>query len=80
MKIAVLFFGITSDLMNTSQLEYNFDEGLSVNDFKNQLQSDYPQLKNLNSYAVALNESYTTGEELIQPNDVLAVIPPVSGG
>ena len=80
MKIKVLFFGITTDLMQTSALECTINEGSTVADFRKQLQTDYPQLSNLNTYAVALNEEYTSGDEVIQQNDILAVIPPVSGG
>ena len=40
----------------------------------------YPQLENINSYAIAVNESYATDEIVLKENDVVAVIPPVSGG
>ncbi len=80
MKITVLFFGITTDLMQRSVLELTITEGSTVADFRKQLQTDYPQLANLNTYAIALNEEYTSGDEVIHQNDTLAVIPPVSGG
>lgn len=80
MKINVLFFGITSDLMQTSILEFSIPKGSTVTNFRKQLQTDYPQLSNLNTYAIALNEEYTSGDEVIHQNDTLAVIPPVSGG
>ncbi len=80
MKITVLFFGITTDLMQRSVLELTITEGSNVADFRKQLQTDYPQLSNLNKYAIALNEEYTSGDEVIHQNDTLAVIPPVSGG
>ena len=34
----------------------------------------------MSAYAVAINESYVTDETIIQENDVIAIIPPVSGG
>jgi molybdopterin converting factor small subunit len=34
----------------------------------------------MSSYAIAINESYATDDMLIQENDVVAIIPPVSGG
>lgn len=80
MKIKVLFFGITSDLMQTTELQITLKDGQTVADFRKQLQIDYPQLEHLNTYAIALNEEYTIGDEVIQQNDILAVIPPVSGG
>ena len=59
MKINVLFFGITTDLMQTSILEFSIPKGSTVTNFRKQLQTDYPQLANLNTYAIALNEEYT---------------------
>ena len=80
MKITVLFFGITTDLMQTSALEFTMHDGQTVADFRTKLQIDFPQLEHLDTYAIALNEEYTSGDEVIKQNDVLAVIPPVSGG
>ena len=47
---------------------------------KNLLKKKYTQLKQLNSYAIAVNESYAADELVLKENDVIAVIPPVSGG
>ncbi|WP_298882553.1 MoaD/ThiS family protein [uncultured Polaribacter sp.] len=80
MKIKVLFFGITTDLVATSNLELDVLEGLSVSNFKNLLKEKYPQLENIDSYAIAVNEEYASNEVLLKENDVIAVIPPVSGG
>lgn len=80
MKIKVLFFGITTDLVATSNLELDVLEGLSVSSFKNLLKEKYPQLENIDSYAIAVNEEYASNEVLLKENDVIAVIPPVSGG
>ncbi len=66
--------------MQRSLLELTITEGSNVADFRKQLQTNYPQLSNLNTYAIALNEEYTSGDEVIHQNDTLAVIPPVSGG
>ncbi|MCL7752294.1 MoaD/ThiS family protein [Polaribacter sp. Z022] len=80
MKIKVLFFGITTDLVATSNLELGVLEGLSVSSFKNLLKENYPKLENIDSYAIAVNEEYASNELLLKENDVIAVIPPVSGG
>ena len=80
MKIQLLFFGITSDLMNTSQLEMNVDENTSIFNFKALLKEKFPQLENINSYAIAVNEEYATDDFILKEGDVVAVIPPVSGG
>ncbi|QTE24359.1 MoaD/ThiS family protein [Polaribacter cellanae] len=80
MKIKTLFFGITSDLLATNNLEITVSENSSVKDFKLLLKEKYPQLKNINSYAIAVNEEYAADDLVLKESDVLAVIPPVSGG
>jgi|SaaInl5LU_22_DNA_1037371.scaffolds.fasta_scaffold137786_2 molybdopterin converting factor subunit 1 len=80
MKLKILFFGIATELANTSEIEISLPEEASVKDFKMALQIIFPKLQNLNSYAIAVNESYATDALLLKPDDVLAVIPPVSGG
>ena len=80
MKIKVLFFGITTDLVNTSTIDLVLSEASTIVDFKNLLSKEYPQLKNINSYAIAVNESYATDKVVLKEADVVAVIPPVSGG
>ena len=80
MKIQVLFFGITTDLVETSALNLELPELSTVQSFKNFLKEKYPQLKNIDSYAIAVNESYATDELVLSENNTVAVIPPVSGG
>ena len=80
MKINVLLFGISSDLVGASALELDVLENATVSDFKNTLQKEYNQLTQLNSYAIAVNESYANNEDVLKENDVVAIIPPVSGG
>lgn len=80
MKIEVLFFGITADLIGETQLEIEFQNLISVADFKLALKEKHPQLKNINSYAIAVNEEYAEDHLLLKVNDVVAIIPPVSGG
>ena len=80
MKLKILFFGITTDLIGASNSNESFADGISVFYFKNQLVEKYPKLKNINSYAIAVNESYATDEQVLFDNDVVAIIPPISGG
>ena len=80
MKISVLFFGITTDLIGASQLELELNEKVSIADFKSILVQKYPKLENINSYAIAVNEEYAEDSVALNEGDVIAVIPPVSGG
>lgn len=80
MKIQVLLFGIVTDLLETSQLEIDIDEHSTILEFKLFLKQNYPKLKNLSSYAFAVNENYATDDLILNKGDVVAIIPPVSGG
>lgn len=80
MKIEILFFGITTDLVNTSNLVVEVNKALSIAEFKIFLKHKFPQLENINSYAVAVNETYATDDVVLKENDTVAIIPPVSGG
>ena len=80
MTIKILLFGITTDLLKTSGLELEVSNNSSVADFKQILVDKYPVLENINSYAIAVNESYASDTDILKENDVVAIIPPVSGG
>ena len=80
MNIKTLFFGITADLIGATELDVVLSGSISIGTFKIVLKEKYPQLKNINSYAIAVNEAYAEDTLLIKRNDVVAIIPPVSGG
>jgi molybdopterin converting factor small subunit len=80
MKIQLLLFGITTDLLKTSSLELEVSEKCTIDDFKKEITAQYPQLENINSYAIAVNEKYASDEKVLNQNDVVAIIPAVSGG
>ncbi|MFT6064230.1 MAG: molybdopterin converting factor subunit 1 [Paraglaciecola sp.] len=80
MKISVLFFGITTDLVKASQFSIEVEENSSIATLKTVLKAEFPQLENINSYAIAVNEEYAGDEKVLKGGDVVAVIPPVSGG
>jgi|TARA_B100000787_G_C16131057_1_gene267382 molybdopterin synthase sulfur carrier subunit len=80
MKITTLFFGITADLVGETELDIALESSIAVDAFKLVLKEKYPQLKNIDSYAIAVNEVYAEGVLILKEGDVVAVIPPVSGG
>tara|TARA_R110002124_G_scaffold21665_1_gene83056 strand:+ start:140 stop:382 length:243 start_codon:yes stop_codon:yes gene_type:complete len=80
MNIKTLFFGITADLVQNSELQIKVDENSSIVDFKLMLKDKFPQLENLNSYAIAVNEEYAENALILKNGDIVAIIPPVSGG
>ena len=80
MKIEVLFFGITADFVGQNKLDVKVPKNSTVADFKELLVTDYPSLKNINEFAIAVNEEYAEDGVNLNSNDVVAIIPPVSGG
>jgi molybdopterin converting factor subunit 1 len=80
MKVNVLLFGITKDLVGKQLLNIDIQEKSTVAEFKRLLQERYPELIELNSLAIAVNSEYAKDNVLINENDEIALIPPVSGG
>jgi molybdopterin converting factor subunit 1 len=80
MKIQLLLFGIVADLVGENSIELNLSDNTNVKELKEELIHTYPQLKNYTTYAVAVNETYALDDVSLKENDVVAIIPPVSGG
>jgi len=80
MQAQVLLFGIVADLVGESSINLELKIDSTVSDFKKKLTETYPQLQNYTTYAIALNEAYALDETIIKDKDVIAIIPPVSGG
>ena len=80
MNLQILLFGITTDLLGTNSITIQIENNISVAQFKQALVAQYPKLETLSSYAIAVNETYANDDLILQENDVIAIIPPVSGG
>ncbi len=78
MKINILAFGIAREIVGSScTTELT---GLLVQDLKRDLGAQYPRLKQLSSFMIAVNGVYAQPEQVINAGDEVAIIPPVSGG
>ena len=80
MKVNILLFGITKDLVGKQHLQLELPGKVTVSDFKKFMHEKYPELIELNSLAIAVNSEYANDACIIQENDEVALIPPVSGG
>lgn len=79
MTVNVLAFGIAKEIFGTNHLAINFDGATSV-DLKHYLENQFPRLKHLPTYMLAVNSEYAVDEIQINADDEIAIIPPVSGG
>ena len=80
MNVRLLFFGIAKDLVQLDDVYFELPNNATVAVFKSRLLDIFPQLTNLNSYFIAVNESYANDDTILNENDEVAILPPVSGG
>ena len=82
MIMTIKFFAAFRDIVGASDLSMNVEEGASVADVIARLEREHSgfggQLTRVTLTAV--NERYVPRQTALQPNDVLALFPPVSGG
>lgn len=82
MQITIKLFAGIADRLGSSTIQYTFNgQDLNVASLKEQLTLDYPEAASiLTSSFIAVNQQYAAGDDLINENDEVAIIPPVSGG
>jgi molybdopterin converting factor subunit 1 len=77
----ILLFASLKERMGKSQIMVHIDEGCSLDDFRKELFSQYPELKPYsNSLIVSVNQNFAGPEQHIHKGDEIAIFPPVSGG
>ncbi|MCL7749539.1 molybdopterin converting factor subunit 1 [Halalkalibacter alkaliphilus] len=76
--IKILLFAELQEEAGTDQVEVD-KAGVTVNEVKSWLQKQY-NLTTLENTMIAINESYADENEVVKDGDVIAFIPPVSGG
>jgi molybdopterin converting factor small subunit len=79
MKVNVLFFGATADLVGARKIEAPVSETTLAADVIEQLHAQYPNLKD-HALLFAVNEEYVSGDTRLKNGDELAIFTPVSGG
>lgn len=80
MEVNILLFGIAKDIVGSNKLKLLISEGGAVQELKNRLTEEYPGLLDLKSIAFAVNEEYVQDDYVLNVNDEIVIIPPVSGG
>lgn len=80
MKVDILAFGITKDIVGGASFSIEIAENSTVAQLKEQLGVRYPDFKALASLAIAINNEYAQEDQLLNASDEIVLIPPVSGG
>ena len=80
MEITVLAFGIARDIFGRESVQISLDSTSDIPTLKSKLEEQYPKLKELASYMIAVNDEYAHADAVINAGDEIAIIPPVSGG
>ncbi len=79
--IKILFFAAAADAIGTTKLEIDLSANASVAELLDRLTASYPGSRDvLGRSAVAVNERYAQRSTRIHSGDIIAIIPPVSGG
>jgi len=81
LKIKVLYFSSVKDKLKKQIEEFEIRENTTIEEFISLLQEKYPEIKDvLKNIMIAVNEEYKDKKYILKNNDVVAIIPPVSGG
>jgi len=80
MKIKVLAFGISKDILGGPSVSLEISNDSTVYNLQYLLEHNYPRLKQLASYLIAVNNEYALPGDTLHERDEIAIIPPVSGG
>ena len=80
LQVTVLFFGIARQMVQRDTMPVSLASNASLSLLKDVLYRRYPDLAQFDCFLFAVNECYQKENFLLQEGDVVALIPPVSGG
>ncbi|MBM7644008.1 molybdopterin synthase sulfur carrier subunit [Scopulibacillus daqui] len=77
--IEILLFASLKEKTGHSKISWD-EAPLTVNELKEKLKRTVPGLEEIDHLMIAVNEVYALEGQVINEGDVVALIPPVSGG
>ncbi|OFX42649.1 MAG: hypothetical protein A2X05_09075 [Bacteroidetes bacterium GWE2_41_25] len=77
MEIKVLFFGVLTEVTDTSIKHYS--DADTMRDLKIRIIDDFPEIVHYN-YRIALNNEIIDGDPSLKSGDEVAFLPPFAGG
>jgi len=79
--LKILFFAKLKELIGASQIKFDIERGSTIQDLKNRLIKEYPQLQDyLPIMLISINQNFAFNTDVIPENAEVACFPPVSGG
>ncbi|MBB5174318.1 molybdopterin converting factor subunit 1 [Texcoconibacillus texcoconensis] len=78
--IEILLFAELEEIVGERKLTDPQLVGKTINEVREKLKQDYPNIKQIDRAMVAVNEEYAEDDQQLNEGDVVAFIPPVSGG
>ena len=79
MQVRVLAFGVLKDAMGGAEVSLELREGATVAELLEEVARSYPKAR-LQGIAVGVNAEYANAGQVLQANDEVGLLPPVSGG
>jgi molybdopterin converting factor small subunit len=79
MNFRLLAFGVAREMVGSENV-LDLPAVKDVGSLRLWLEERYPQMSGLSKWAISVNEKYAGDSTPISPGDVVAIIPPVSGG
>jgi len=79
MKVSVLFFGATADEVGKREIDLEISENTKAAEVFGGIVRNHPRLAD-HKLLFAVNQEYSSGDEIINEGDELAVFTAVSGG
>ncbi len=80
MHIKMLFFGAVKDITSNNSIDLEVDKDVNIEALVDLLQQKFSGFPSIDNFTVAVNETYVEKDFVLRDNDIVAIIPPVSGG
>ncbi len=80
MKIRIKAFATIKEICGFNETEMEFPEGTTIKDVVDSLPGQEKIQEIRQSLLFAINETYSTDDNQLSHDDVIAIFPPVSGG
>jgi molybdopterin converting factor small subunit len=79
MNFRLLAFGVAREIVGSENV-VDIASVTDVRSLRSWLEARYPQMTGLSKWAISVNEKYADDATPIAAGDLVAIIPPVSGG